>query len=434
MIDNSAVYVDSLATKMRGGTRPVRKLALVYQSTWDQFVKLFPSAAKTAGIGVIPRPAGIGKDTSQSWLQQVDQPARLIEWCYYFDLEHQAYVLFAGANCTIIEKKMGKDYPYILNKGQKYEKPYIPVSHYMCLDGSEGFYNRGVLDYAYDLAITYRKLYNMLYQSVEDNVYPLELVNLPEDEADEFFGKVEAAYHERSLGRRAMIPIKQNGLSNQNVSMQAFYTTALINEAEGIFNRISLEFKRMGIYLDEPEEGGVTATEILSNIEKSNAFVREIMEKNASEIEFELEVALDMTKTTIKPSEKTQLNLTTMIKAPDGQPLRADVLTLGMAAKEFKARNWFFTVNSRSGVVPSNAMQQAKISQVIASTLPGSPTQREALKAMVELNDFDWMDDEATPNQPMEGQAPAPSGEAANPIPAPEIARDEVRFKELSPV
>lgn len=431
MIDNSAAYVDSLATSMRGGTRPARKFALVYQSTWDQFVKMFPDGKDKATIGRIPRPTGEGKDTTQAWVQKVSQNQQLIEWCYYFDLEHQTYCLFAGPTCAILDLQEGKDYPYILKRGKKYEEAYIPVSHYHGLDSKEGFYNYGVLDYCADLAIAYRKIYNMLYQSVEDNVYPLELVNLPEDEAELFFGKVQTAMHERSLGRRAFIPIKQNGISNQSVSMQPFYTSALVGEAEAIFNRIDLDYRRLGIYLDEIEEKERTATEILKNIEKSNSFVREIMSKNTSAVEFELDVAMDMTTEFIPNSDKTPLNLTTMIDGPDGEPVRADNLTLGIAAKEFKARNWFFVVNSKSGVVPSNTMAQAQANQVLGVAAPGSALQKAAVKTLVELNDFDYLEDPATPMN-----APTPEGGAtpATEVPAAEAARDEVRFKELSAV
>ena len=241
------------------------------------------------------------------------------------------------------------------------------------------------------------------------------------------------AYHERALGRRALIPVPYDGVTNNQVTLQPFATTVLMNEAEALFERIDLELKRMGIYLDEPDSPDKTATEVLSNIEKSNEFVRQIMEFNADEVEFELKVVLNMCKKFIKKSDKTPLDLTTIIEF-DGKPVRADFLTLGTFRKALDDRNWFFRVNSRSGTIPSGVMQRAQLSSVLPLLPQGSKAQMEGIKSLASLSDVDFVTDQSLAPPPQQGLTP-PNVKADNAIAQPpeEVARDEVRFRELSP-
>lgn len=435
MIDNSAVYVDAKATQVRGGSRPCSKMAIVFSASWDKFVQMFPSAKNIAGPGRLPRDNPYYKDTTQSYIQTMrNDEGFLTEWCYYYDLEHKAYCMFAGSGCTIIEEKIGKDYPYVMEEDGD-ELAYIPVSHYMGMPASGGFYNHGVLEFIYDLCVLYRRIFNLMSQSVEENVSPLALVNLPNDEADNFFNKLHVAYQERAMGRAAFIPIKQDGLSNQTATIQPFAIQALINEAEVLFNRIDLELKRIGIYLDEIDTVNPTATEVLANIDKQNEFVRQLMEFNASEVEFELKVALDLAKKTIKTGDKVPLNLTTMVNI-DGQMVRPDDLTLGVAKKAFKERNWFFVVNSRTGVIPSGTMLRAQLQSVMPLLPQGSGASQEAIRKFANINDMDMdlSDENLAQPVPEEGLAAGGQMPAENNIQKTEkaLAGEPIDFKSLA--
>ncbi len=436
VVDNTNVYVNTKATSMRG-TRPVTKMALIFSGTLSQFEAMFPSFKGKVGAGTVPRSISFRKDQSEEWIQRMDSQDQIIEWCYYFDIESRSYVLFAGSACTIIEKKVGKDYPYVMKEDGR-EMPYIPVSHRSCMPSSEGFYNHGIMDYIYDLCVLERRVFNLMAKSIEDNVNPLEIVNLPNNEVGKFFNKLERAMQERAMGRRAFIPIEQDGISNQGASLQPFYTTALVNEAQALFGMIDLSFQRMGIYLDEPESPNQTATEILSNIEKSNEFIRQIGEYNNDESEFELKMVLDMSKKFIRKTDKTPLDLTTTVEI-DGEVVRADFLTLGVFRQALDDRHWFVRSNSQKGVIQSNVMRRAQIAQVMPYLLPGSKTQIDAIKEVASLNDVDYeiTGETLQPPQPQEGvaaggQSAMPQGNLAE---SPEAkSRDEIQFRELSPV
>lgn len=429
MVDNTNVYVNTKATSMRGN-RPVTKMALVFSGTISQFNALFPSFAGKVGAGYIPRNRAFQKDQTEKYIQRFDSEEDVCEWCYYFDIEKRDYVLFAGSSCTIIEKKSGEDYPYtMIDNGQ--EIAYIPVSHRMCMPASEGFYNHGIPDFIIDLCILDRRVFNLMAKSIEDNVNPLEFVNLPNNTVGNFFNKIERAMQERAMGRRAFVPIEHDGISNQSVSIQPFYTTALVNEAEALFNNVNLHLKRIGIYLDDPDTPGQTATEILSNIEKSNEFIRQIGEYNASETEFELKMALDMCKKFISKNDKTPLDMTTMVEI-DGQKVRADFLTLGLFKQALEDRHWFVKVNSKNGVIPSSTMRRAQLAQVVPFLPQGSKAQLDAVSEIASMNDVDF----SVTEQTMQGTEGQPQAGASSELAQPpeEVARDEVRFRELSPI
>lgn len=430
---NSNFYCDTRATSMRGGSKPVTKAAAIFSGTWNQFCSYFPKMAKKAGAGRLPRETSHYKETDQSYLQRVKQDEQITEWGYYYDIENRVYNLCVGSKCTIIEQKIGNKYPYVYKDEEGREIPYIPISQYSCIPSVQGFYNHGIPELIYDLVLLYAGIFNQMAQSIEDHVSPLEFVNLPQGEEAKFFEKLEMAYQERALGRRALVPITQSAAGGNNVGLQAFTTSTLINEAEALFNRIDLELKRLGIYLDEPETAGAsntTATEILSNIENSNRFSRQIMEFNGSEAEFELNVAIDMAKKFIKSSDKTPLNITTMLNI-DGKSVRPDFATLGLYKKALKEKHWFFSVNTR--VKESEVMRRAELSGTLPLHSPGSQTFNQIVRELTELGNVDYVEEAAMPPPSTpQGQA-SPDASMVSQSPD-EVARDEIRFRELSPV
>jgi hypothetical protein len=122
--------------------------------------------------------------------------------------------------------------------------------------------------------------------------------------------------------------------------------------------------------------------------ESSTAFVKQILENNASETKMAIDITLDCIKKLVKKSDKTPLNLTTTIEA-EGMELKMDKVTLGMVATELKDNNWFTKVNSRSGAIPSNLYLQAQISRVLPMVQPGTPVYNKFMSKMMQLNDQD---------------------------------------------
>lgn len=432
-LPNSNIYVNTQATAMRRGSNPVTKAAVVFEGNWDQLIALYPEAEKLASIGPIPRDTNYTKQINKSWVQKITDYKDRVEWCHYFDIEHNVYCLFVGSACSIIDIKVGDDYPFTMRNSYKEEEAFIPISQYMCFPAMEGFYNSGFGDLLYDLSMLYQETLNQFAQSVADNVNPIELVNLPNDEEMKFFQKLQMAYQERALGRRAMIPISYGAGSGNQVSIQPFATQALANEVTALWDRIDSEFRRFGIYLDEAEQAQ-TATETLSQIERANQLVRQIMEFNASEAEFELNAALSMTREFVKGSDSTPLNLTTMVDYPNPQTgemekLRPDFFTLGMFKKGLGKRHWFFNINDRSGVVPSQALKRAQL-MGIAGMLPPGPALEGVVRGIADIDGVDIAVSEPTTPEPAATPELPRGQETATPG---EVARDEIRFRELSP-
>lgn len=401
-ISNTNLYVNTQATGFRNGNKRVSKAAVVFSGTWDQFISYFPEAKNIAGMGRVPREVSYYKETEATYLQRIKQDKKITEWCYYFDIEHRVYCLFAGAACTILELKVGKEYPYVYTDEEGREVPYIPVSDYSCIPATQGFYNHGVGELIYDLVLLYAGIFNQLSQNIEDNVNPIDFVNLPQGEEDKFFEKIQMAYQERALGRRAFVPIGTGNGANNQVTLQPFTTQAQIGEAIQLFDRIDLELKRIGIFLDELDLSTTpTEMEILSHLETKNEFMRQIMEFNSSEAEFELNVTKDFIKKFVKSNDKTPINLTTRIKNPKtGELVRFDDLTLGLVKKELVNNNWFIRMNDRSGFVPSNTQKRAENMQLLPLMPAGSKGQMERIKEIGRLNNIDVSDEDLQPPQP----------------------------------
>lgn len=409
---NSNIYVNVEATGFRSGAKPVRKCAVVFSGTWAEFVALFPGGAKIATVGEIPRDISQLKETDQSTWQQLQRGnADLIEWCYYYDLDNLSYTLFAGSKCSILKQENGDAYPFRFKDEEGRDVPYIPVSHYMCLPSLRGFYNHSVFSMVYDLAILYQQIFNELSGYVRENVNPIELVNLPREEADKFFGKMAAAYRMRAEGKRAFVPIEYDATGQGSVSSQSLIRQGLINEAIALFDRIDLEIKRLGVHLDEIESAQATATQILSDQERADQFVAQIMEFNASEVEMELLIAQDLVKKAVAKNDKTPLHITTSIEV-DGVEVKGGAFTLGQLKDELSKHEYFPRVNSRSGAIPSNTMRRAQLMQVLPLLQSYPDAQARVIKALTGLNEVDVgaLAPPASPEMP--SAAEMPNGES----------------------
>lgn len=398
-IANSNFYTDSAATSLRRGNKPSNKCAIVFSAPWSRFQSWFPDwKEKGVGPGKIPRDiTGANKETNQSYRQQINQgdaPAdQVIEWCYGIDLDKPSFVMFAGAGCSIMKKKEGKDYPYWYKTNNKMVNPFMPVSQYMCVPSAEGFYNYGLGAMFYDLVRLYQGLFNQLGQGVEDNVYPLELVSIPQGQAAAFYEKVQMAHQQRARGRRGFIPIEYSATSSNAVTNQQLVAPPLADLAELMFNRIDLELKRFGIYLDEqdqPSGSEMTATQVLANIENQNKFLRQTMEYNSSEAEEEVLITMAAIKQFVSVNDKTPLNVTTPVYNPfSGKSIRPDFATLGFAKQALNDRHYFVRMNDRTGYIPSQSSKRASYMQMIPFLQPGSPASDMVIRGLATLDNMD---------------------------------------------
>lgn len=420
-ITNSNIYINTRANAIRNVNKPATKCAVIFSGSWDEAIDLFPEAATIAGPGKIPRDISNLKETDQTYLQRFRDTNATTEWCYYYDIEHNYYCVFMGAAGTVLEEKFGDEYPFTYEDYDGHDVSFIPISHYYCIPSLEGFYNHGIGDMIYDLVKLYGGIFNQLAQSVEDNVYGLNFVNLPQGESAKFFQKLQMGYEQRAIGLKPYVPIEYSAGSTNQVTVQSASLPSMIDEAQALFNLITNELKRIGIYLDEldqpnnPNGGDKTATEILSEIEQANQFVRQIMEANASETEFELMVTMEFVKKFVTSKDKTPLHITTTIKV-EGNEMRPDDLTLGMLRNSLKARHWWVKVNDRTGVIPSATMRRAQFENMLQFVQPGSPQAISILKNVGMLDDvnidFDQMQQQS---QQMAGIAPGQQGAPSAP-------------------
>ncbi len=383
------IYVDSYATIMRGSYgRRVTEMVIIYSMSWAEAIKLYPEYAKKGGAGRIPRDLSFFKDIERDYTQTEELYDDYVEFAHYININEGNYTIFGGSGCTVVEELDGEDFPFVFPDGERY----IPVTGFMCFPALEGFYDHGIGDYVYDLALITQRLMNMEVGHALYNAFPIDLINVPKGEAGKFFNKLQLAEELRAQGRRGYVAMEYdpNQPNAQRVDAQTLTTQALVDEAELIFSKIDQELKRMGINLDEIDRGAdVTATQILAEEEASNSTIRQVMEYNASETETMVKIIMDMIRKNVPDDDDTVIDFEARIPF-EGEQIQPEGMTLGMVAKELRENNYFVRVNSRTGVIPSNTFKQAQINQILPSLPPGSPAQTKALHQLALLNDQEY--------------------------------------------
>ena len=413
-ISNTNVYFDAYATAMRSpnNSSSVTKCVVVFSHPWDEAVKLYPKLKKIGGTGRLPRLNSDLKELERNYEQETELDD-IIEIGYFYDISNKNYTVFAGTSCTILEQFKGDQYPFMMK-----DEAYIPILHYSCMPSAEGFYNHGLGAMVYDLAIMSRRLMNMEVGHVEKNVDPDTLIITPQGKASEFFQKAKLAGEMRAAGKRAYIAMEQdpNNPNSNSIQAQTLLTQNLTNEFQLVYDLLDRELKRMGIFLDEADRSGnTTATQVMAEEESSNSFVKQIMEYNASESKFAVELTMDVLETTISKNNKDSLNLTTEIPIGGGETMRADGVTMGMVKDELSKHHYFVKVNARTGAIPSNILQQVQVSRMLGATQPNTPAYFKLMGQMAGLNDRDIKVEEfmmAAPEAPTGPAGEIPEGAA----------------------
>ena len=410
-LSNDNIYTDNFATAVRatGSGSSCSKMVIIYTYSKDEFDKTWPGNKQTEGQ--IQRNQN-EKEQIKTSTQELKRPLE-VEVAYSYDLTTQTYVVFAGSGSTVLQEEKGKNYPFIKNK-----EPYIPVSQFICMPSSEGLYNHGIGAMIYKLAIIQRQLLNMEVGHIEQNTLPITHVNVPQDQVTSYFNKLKLAHQMVAQGQRGFVAMEfdPNNPNASRVSHETMLTQNLFNEWQAVYDRLDREIRRLGINIDELEAGGTqTATEILALEENSNAFVKQIMEYNASESQHLVEITMDQITEFIPNSSKIPLNLTTEVEveSPNGKGmLRPDRITLGMVSKELKDHNYFVEVNSRTGAIPSGALLRARLNNNLLRAQPGSPASIKINQQLAALDGLDIKGEEfliqQAPAAPPEGEAPSP--------------------------
>lgn len=390
-ISNSNVYIDRYSTVMDGSWgREVRKICLLFSFSWQEAITHFPKLKRSGTKGRIPRELGLYKDSERDWYQST-RLEDITEVAYYFDLDNLTYCVFGGRGCTLLEKKVGKDkYPYFMN-----DEPYIPVLHWKGMPSLQGFYNHGIGDMVYDLALITEKLFNMELGHIEENVFPITLVNTPQGQASEFMQKLKMAYKMRTAGNKAFVAMEYDPSGPNTPSQaQSLLTNNLFQEWQAVNQKLENEINRNGVGLDEIDRGpNPTATQILAEEDARNAFIKQLMEYNVTTTEKAVNITMDGIKKFVKTGNKMKLDLTTRIpvEGPNKEVVekRADGVTLGAISDELRKKHYFAKVNARSGAIPSNVYTQTQIGRMMPFAQPGSPAYIKLINQLGHLNDTD---------------------------------------------
>jgi len=324
-----------------------------------------------------------------------------VEIAFAWDISKDNFTVFAGSACTVLEEFNGKDFPFKKKDGTSY----IPLLHFLCIPSSEGFNNHGIGDMLYKLAIVSGRMLNMEVGHAEDNVYPITLVSTPQAEASNFFSKLATANKQRAAGKKPFVVVERDPNDSNDIQAKSLTTQNLTNEWQLIYDTFINEIQMLGINLKElTQEGNPTATEILSDEENSQSWVKQVMEYNASESQEAVEITMDCIEQFVGKNSKVPLNLTTMIKMGE-EEVRPDGMTMGMLKTAIKDGDWFVKINSRTGAIPSNTMLRAKIMSVFPLAQPGSKASSELAKMMAQIGDMDFQAEDFAPQQ-----AEAPAG------------------------
>jgi len=394
-VSNSNIYVDQFAVGMRdkGWGRNARKMVAVFQYSYAEAKSIFPG--KRFGRGKIPRNMAQQREIEDKEIAQSAREASdVTEIAYYYDLDNQVYSVFAGSSCTLLKELKGDKYPF-----KKDGEVYIPILHFLCQPSSQGFYNYGIGNMIYDLALQTQRLMNMEINHIEDNTYPVEIINAPQGEASKFFNKLSLAHEMRAQGKKGYVVMEQDPSGSNGVQSQSLITQNLFNEWQAVFDRLDRELARMGIMLDEADRGAnVTATQILAEEEAQNALIKQIMEYNATESKFAVDLTIDFIKRFVPKNDKTPLNLSTKIDTPEGEK-RVDEVTLGNISEELKAHHYWTRINARTGVYPSNVLRSAQVSRMLNLATPGSPAYTKLVSEFAGIHDIDIPGSEFLPQQ-----------------------------------
>lgn len=389
---NDNVYVDTRATAMRSGSKPVKRAVVITSMTWAEFAADYPEWKDKVMPGRIPR------DTYSTELDQAEEQDQnehdIIEVADGYDSISQTYVRFAGSHCVVMEEITGKEYPFkFMDKTRQEETPYIPVIHFKCMPSFKGFYDHGIFAAIYDLAMLYQKILNQMGNFTVEGVDPVRWISVPAGEASKVFAKWDAALQMRAQGKTPLVPLEYDPANpgGNQINAQALQVNSLINEAQIMFDRIDLEIRRFGIQIDEADNNEL-ATAILADEENANRFVKQVMEMNASEFEFIMKVVIDQIPKTVKESDDTLVQMTTKVlvdeQGEDPFMLDASSVTYGMISKELKEYPYFPKINARSGA-DMNKLKSAQIARVLQMTQPGTKAYFDLMAQFSHSNDID---------------------------------------------
>nr|QGH72416.1 MAG: hypothetical protein [Podoviridae sp. ctka020] len=384
IVDSNNLWFTKNATSFRHGNKNVTHIVALFHGTKGEFFDVFPEyKGKNITMGIIPKSYTTFKDLDQTTTQQFqgafsesndDTP---VEWMYVFDIRRKVYMLVVGERLQVLLKQSGDEYPWVFENSEGKEEVFFPIVNYICLPAEEGAYNVGLCAYLFDLCITFRRSINQLIAHANQTIFPHTYINIPKGQEASFFNLVEMANQMSAAGQTPYIPLSYDpatGAPNQISPASPLVNNGNPSVGENLMARIDDEFRKCGVYLDEPINSSVTATQIEYNASNALTLPKAIMKYNAPEIEFEVMVAIDMIKKYVKKGDKTPLVLDTNVDLPDGSySIRGISLTLGWLKDQLTQRAWKVRTDPESGASMNNSALLSLYEKILPLTQTGSP-------------------------------------------------------------
>jgi hypothetical protein len=376
------IYTDpntvTLRNKSSGGQ--ATRVVVVFEYDWDEAISLFPEIETKATKGDLPSTQAYEQYYSmdnKKWEQEAQAKERRIQVGFYYDIGKIPYFgIIAGASGAIIQEVKGEDYPfYFGDKDAEMDERefYIPLLQWMLFPTIKGLFNAGFGHVCYRLSTLYRQLGNKAIIQVLDNIDPVRILNLPQQQAGGFLAKLKNAQEAIKKGGKGVVT-NAFGPGEQGAGMGAMETmttqqvTADFERLMAFFDKILTGFGiNLQRVLTDPNK---TATAIEFEQEGLGDVISQIQEQNASTYEFAFKVVIDMIRKNIEDEDDTPLDVNKKMFVPELNQEIEVPFTLGMLAEELRAADWDIVVNSRTGVYPSKTLDkfylQSAINDLIA--------------------------------------------------------------------
>lgn len=444
VISCTNVYVDSGALGFRGlgAGREATKAVVIFSYSWGQFCKLYPDVADKVTIGKIPRDF-FSKETGRVQIKEVDRQEDLIEVAHAYDIDNDVYTSFAGASCTVIEQLEGDAYPH-KHKGESF----IPVVQFFGIPSGDGFWNYSLMDLLWDISDSGTKLKNMEMGHVWENTWPLVNLSLPQGEAAKYIEKMTTAYEMRANGYNGIIVNEYDPQNPYDVKADSLTTDNMGQDWAVVQQTLDTETQRSGIVLDSGDLGAdPTRFQLMAEEDKKTAFVKKMLEDNASNFQAIVEYTMDAIQS-MSRNDQTPLNLRVEVieteddqaetamdammeaGAPEAEAMQTtdEMLqggmfkpkkmpkrevnnkTLGWVAGELKDYNYFVDIDARSGAYTTELVKLAKLEGIVAE--PGTKAYAKVSSERAKLQGLDIDEDDFNPEAPEQEMPEAPVGQA----------------------
>jgi len=415
IVSQENVLIDPQAIQIRGAAsgRNLERVALIYNYTYDNYVdkvvNKLEGKAKQRALNVQwgELPITVDKDEKFNERDNEIEDDRIGQVCMYVDIPAREVVWAAGSAATIIKREKGDDFPFIKDK-----KPYIPLAHFMAMPSTKGFHNKGVGHYMYQKNYIDELVKNKTISSVLKRIDPYWIIDTTPENSSNLISQFYAADEAASKGEPAIIINEvrpgQQGIGNvQSLSGEAPSDIGAV--VENILTKDIVEF---GISPSETQtQSTKTATAILSEQENANTLVREIAKRIAPEYRFLIEITIEYMKKLISTRSKVRFDTSNIEPANLAQRLLLRSVTLGRVVEFLKKHNYRIKMDSLSGIIPTNAVEAARLMEAyqLAAATPAGARILQKMLALRNIN-YDVSDltiqqqEPEQPGMPGEGQ------------------------------